>query len=120
MPLASESQEYQIFMTPDGICTPTLVLHGTTKATVPPQSSSLGILSTFVCKHVLHWVDEILLFAASTKSVMQEFFSICLEYNVRLHAIMCNFSAHKRPSVVENSFLRVYHLILTEQEDSQT
>jgi Reverse transcriptase (RNA-dependent DNA polymerase) len=87
LPLATESQEFQSFVTPDGVFTPTRVLHGTTNA-VTHMQAVLSEVFLPLHDHLLAWIDDLLLHAAhSTDSLgyLQEFFALCRSSNFKLH-----------------------------------
>ena len=94
--LAKQSQECQSFITPDGIFTPTRVLHGTTNAVAHLQSSIAGIIPDDLKPNILCWLDDILLHAPTVDKLLesiQSFFGMCAEYNLKLHPAKCTLFA---------------------------
>jgi hypothetical protein len=90
--LSDRSQEYQSFLTPDRVYTPTRVLNGTTKAVTHLQSALGEILLTDLRSAVLYWLDDILLHASTVKGLltaMRKLFGMCAEYNLKLHPNKC-------------------------------
>ena len=87
LPLATESQECQSFITPDGVFTPTRVLHGTTNA-VTHMQAVLSEVFLPLHGHLLAWLDDLLLYAAHSNDLLgylQKFFELCRSSNVKLH-----------------------------------
>lgn len=94
--LARESQECQSFVTPDGIFSPTRVMHGTTNAVTHLQSSISGIIPDDLKDHLLVWLDDVLLYAATVDELLasiRSFFALCVEYNLKLHPAKCTIFA---------------------------
>ncbi len=60
MPLAKKSQEFQTFLTPDGLYTPTSVLHDTKNAVTHLQSSMDNLFTDELPKYCLSWLANIL------------------------------------------------------------
>ena len=90
--LALLSQECQSFITPDGIFTPTNVLHGTTNAVSHLQSSLTGIILNDLMDSILISLDDILLHAPTVEKLLQSvrsFFALCAKYNIKLHPAKC-------------------------------
>lgn len=93
LPLHPDSQALQSFITPDGVYSPTRVLHGTTNAVAYLQSSLASVFSDDLKKSLLAWLDDILGFAISDAELMvvlEKFFSMCLTYNLKLHPGKCD------------------------------
>jgi hypothetical protein len=91
LPLASESQECQSFITPDGVFTPTRVLHGTTNA-VAHMQAVLSEVFLPLNAQLLAWLDDLLLHAAHPTDLLgylREFFELCRSANVKLHPGKC-------------------------------
>ena len=67
--LEDSSRECQPFITPDGVFTPTRVLHGTTNAVVHLQSSMQGILLSLpqLAESTLTWFDDCLIYSKTEK-----------------------------------------------------
>jgi Reverse transcriptase (RNA-dependent DNA polymerase) len=99
LPLAAQSQECQSFITPDGVYSPTRVLHGTTNAVAHMQSVLQEVLAP-MSEHILAWLDDLLLHAASITDLfdyLRTFFTICRNYSLKLHPGKCVlFSASVR------------------------
>jgi hypothetical protein len=68
LPLAVEPQECQSFITPDGVYSPTRVLHGTTNAVTHMQSVLQEVLLP-LAEHLLEWLDDLLLHASSIENL---------------------------------------------------
>ena len=69
--LALLSQDCQYFITPDGIFTPTRVLHRTTDAVTKLQSSLTGIIPADLLDNTLIFLDDILLHAQTMKQLLE-------------------------------------------------
>ena len=92
LPLDEQSQESQTFITPDGLYSPTRVLHGTTNAVSYLQSSIQSIIPTELAQHSLSWLDDILLHTTNIDQLLEcisAFFSLCSQFNLRLHPKKC-------------------------------
>ena len=90
--LDKSSQECQSFLTPDGIYTPTRVLHGTTNATTHLQSVITSALPPEVARSTLTWLDDILQFSTNVAShlvLLEKFFKVCRQYNLKLNPKKC-------------------------------
>ena len=90
-PIHVESQEYQSFITPDGVYTPTRVLHGRGNASGYCQSS-VELICESILNHLLIWIDDILKHAKDADTlldVMERLFKLCVERNLKLHAKKC-------------------------------
>jgi hypothetical protein len=70
LPIAEDSQECQSFLTPDGVFTPTRVLHGNSNAVMHLQASLQGILTPLE-KQLLYWLDDLPLYADNEISFFQ-------------------------------------------------
>jgi RNase H-like domain found in reverse transcriptase/Reverse transcriptase (RNA-dependent DNA polymerase)/Integrase core domain/Integrase zinc binding domain/Chromo (CHRromatin Organisation MOdifier) domain len=91
LPLAPDSQECQSFITPEGVFTPTRVLHGTCNA-VPHMQAVLQETFSSLLDHLLAWLDDLLLHSSTEVDLLQtlrEFFTICLAKNIKLHPDKC-------------------------------
>jgi RNase H-like domain found in reverse transcriptase/Reverse transcriptase (RNA-dependent DNA polymerase)/Integrase core domain/Integrase zinc binding domain len=87
LPLDPDSQECQSFITPDGVFTPTRVLHGTTNAVTHMQAVLSEVFSS-LNTHILAWLDDLLLHAASPGELLvylRRFFNLCRNFNIKLH-----------------------------------
>ena len=94
LPLHEDSQQLQSFITPDGVYSPTRVLHGTTNAVTHLQSSITTILTPSLRKQTLLWLDDLLLFAPSVDKLFQlinDLLQLCRDYNLYLHPEKCQF-----------------------------
>lgn len=69
MGLDDESQECQSLVTPDGVFTPTRVLHGTTNATSYFQST-IRQLCIPIRDHVLQWQSELLFHCKDARELL--------------------------------------------------
>jgi len=90
--LDSESQHLQSFITPDGIYSPTRVLHGTTNAVTHLQSALAEILPNGIAKQLLLWLDDMLLHNTTIHGLLQdirELLALCASYNIKLHPAKC-------------------------------
>lgn len=91
-PLDKDSQECQSFITPQGVYTPKRVLQGQRNAVTYCQSTMQSILRP-ILESVLVWLDDLLMFAANEDAllnILEKFFRICRQYNVKLHALKCD------------------------------
>lgn len=92
LPLHPESQECQSFITPDGVYSPTRVLHGTTNAVTHLQSSLTLTIPDKLKPNILLWLDDCLLHSPSVEHFLQcvrSFLSYCVEFNWKLHPAKC-------------------------------
>lgn len=90
--LHSDSRECQSFITPDGIFTPTRVLHGSTNAVLYLQANLTAIFSPSLRDFFLIWLDDLLLHRQTPEELLdsiEEFFKICVKYNLKLHPGKC-------------------------------
>jgi Reverse transcriptase (RNA-dependent DNA polymerase)/RNase H-like domain found in reverse transcriptase len=97
LPLAPDSRECQSFITPDGVFSPTRVLHGTTNAVSHMQAVLQEILLPSV-EQILAWLDDILLHAVTELELLTHFralFLIFRQYNIMLHPGKCSIYATK-------------------------
>lgn len=86
--LDESSRSLQSFITPDGVYSPTRVLHGTTNAVTHLQSALSEILPTSLSSHFLHWLDDILLHDRTVPGLIKSIrnlFGLCVQYNIKLH-----------------------------------
>lgn len=96
LPLDKTSQECQSFITPDGIFSPTRVLHGTTNAVLFLQSTLAACLPQNLRSQILWWLDDILIFSETIPDhllAIQRFLAFCLNHNFRLHPEKCTLLA---------------------------
>lgn len=97
LPLEESSQQLQYFITPDGVYTPTRVLHGTTNAVAHLQSSLAEIIPPVLWKSLLSWLDDILLHHETFSGLLQaisDFFDTCASHRLRLHPGKCVLFSH--------------------------
>jgi Reverse transcriptase (RNA-dependent DNA polymerase) len=90
--LHEDSRDCQSFITPDGVFTPTRVLHGASNAVAHMQSSLQGILHS-MSESVLSWLDDLFLHASSVDELLahlRKFFTICRDHNIKLHPLKCS------------------------------
>ena len=86
------SQSLQSFLTPDGIYSPTRVLHGSTNAVMYLQSSLSSTIPQSLLQNMLLWLDDILAHATNVEDLLNAisgFFAYCKEYNLKLHPAKC-------------------------------
>lgn len=91
-PMARELQELQSLITPDGVYTPTRILHGLTNAAAQVQST-VSRISKEIRDNLLQWIDDMLVHCSSVEhlmSILDKFFKICHQHNLRLHAEKCH------------------------------
>jgi RNase H-like domain found in reverse transcriptase/Integrase core domain/Reverse transcriptase (RNA-dependent DNA polymerase)/Chromo (CHRromatin Organisation MOdifier) domain len=91
LPLATESQSTQSFITHEGVFTPTRVLQGSTNAVAHFQSSIQMIIRPLGIQ-MLQWLDDMLAHAPTETALLslyRDFFSICRTYGLKLHALKC-------------------------------
>ena len=91
LPLAPESQECQSFITPDGVYSPTRVLHGTTNAVTHIQAVLQEVFAP-LSKNLLAWLDDLLLHASTLIQLFDHlsmFFTLCRKFNIKLHPGKC-------------------------------
>ena len=90
--LEQKSQVLQSFITPDGIYSPTRVLHGTTNAVTHLQSSLAAVLPPELRRQLLCWLDDALIHDATISGLLKSirrFFALCVKYNLKLHPAKC-------------------------------
>eukprot|EP00171_Calliarthron_tuberculosum_P003723 IDg3723t1 len=94
--LAEDSRDCQSFITPDGVFTPTRVLHGTTNAVAHLQSSLSQEVPEELRTAWLHWLDDILLHNQSADRLLaniEALFKMCNKLNLKLHPGKCTLYA---------------------------
>jgi Reverse transcriptase (RNA-dependent DNA polymerase) len=102
IPLHKDSQDCQSFITPDGVYTPTRVLHGTRNATQHLQSV-LIVMMDDIKSNIKVWLDDCLLHTKTEDDLLAtlNFFSKkCQEHGLKLHAskcVLCNALLRMRP-----------------------
>jgi hypothetical protein len=91
IPLHKDSQDRQSFITPDGVYTPTRVLHGTRNATHHLQSV-LVVMMDDIKSNIKVWLDDCLLHTKTEDdllAILNLFFKKCQEHGLKLHARKC-------------------------------
>jgi Reverse transcriptase (RNA-dependent DNA polymerase) len=91
MPLYKDSQDCQSFSTPDGVYTPTRVLHGTRNAMQHLQSVLVFMIDD-IKNNIKVWLDNCLLHTKTEDDLLAtlKFFSKkCQEHGLKLHASKC-------------------------------
>jgi hypothetical protein len=91
IPLHKYSQDCQSFITPDGVYTPTHVLHGTRNAT-QHQQSVFVIMMDDIKSNIKVWLDVCLLLTKTEDDLLATLnfiFKQCQEHGLKLHAIKC-------------------------------
>jgi Reverse transcriptase (RNA-dependent DNA polymerase) len=90
IPLHKDSQDCQSFITPDGVYTPTRVLHGTRNAT--HLQSVLVVMMDDIKSNIKVWLDDCLLHTKTEYDLLATlnfFFKKCQEHGFKLHASKC-------------------------------
>ena len=90
--LDKDSQESQSIITPDGIFTPTRVLHGTCNANAHLHSAFMRKMTTDLLERLMIWVDDMALCAPTPQDLLEyisKLFSLCRELNFKLHPEKC-------------------------------
>jgi Reverse transcriptase (RNA-dependent DNA polymerase) len=98
IPLHKDSQDCQSFITPDGVYTPTRVLHGTRNATQHLQSV-LVVMMDDIKSNIKVWLDDCLLHTKTEEDLLATlnfFFKKCQEHGLKLHAVKCVLFASTR------------------------
>jgi Reverse transcriptase (RNA-dependent DNA polymerase) len=91
IPLDKDSQDCQSFITPDGVYTPTRVLHGARNATQHLQSV-LVVMIDDIKSNIKVWLDDCLLHTKTEDDLLATlnfFFKQCQEHGLKLHASKC-------------------------------
>jgi Reverse transcriptase (RNA-dependent DNA polymerase) len=91
IPLHKDSQDFKSFITPDGVYTPTRVLHGTRNATQHLQSV-LVVMMDDIKSNIKVWLDDCLLYTKTEDDLLATlnfFFKKCQELGLKLHASKC-------------------------------
>jgi hypothetical protein len=91
IPLHKDSKDCQSFITPDGVYTPTRVLHGTRNSTQHLQSVLVFMMDDIKSK-IKVWLDDCLLHTKTEDdllSTLSFFFKKCQERGLKLHARKC-------------------------------
>jgi Reverse transcriptase (RNA-dependent DNA polymerase) len=96
--LSESSRDCQSFITPDGIYTPTSVLHGASNAVSHMQSPMQGILGD-LSADILAWLDDLLLHSRDECALianLRRFFTLCREFSLKLHQVSARYMLWKR------------------------
>jgi Reverse transcriptase (RNA-dependent DNA polymerase) len=91
IPLHKDSQDCQSFITPDGVYTPTSVLHGARNATQHLRSV-LVVMMDDINRNIKVWLDDCLLHTNTDDDLLATlnfFFKKCQEHRLKLHASKC-------------------------------
>jgi hypothetical protein len=91
MPLHKDSQDCQSFITPDGVYTPTRVLHRTRNDTQHLQSV-LVVMMDAIKRNIKVWLDDCLLHTKTEDDLLATlsfFFKKWQEHGLKLHASKC-------------------------------
>jgi hypothetical protein len=88
--LHKDNQDYQSFITPDGVYTPTRVLHKARKATQYLQSV-LVVMMDDIKSNIKVWLNDCLLHTKTEDDLLAtlNFFKQCQEHGLKLHASKC-------------------------------
>jgi Reverse transcriptase (RNA-dependent DNA polymerase) len=93
LPLHPDSQEFQSFICPDSIFSPTRVMQGNANATGHFQSVFDNLLvGTALDSKVLRWLDDFLAhsdFESAHLVLLHDCFSLCAKHGLKLHARKC-------------------------------
>jgi hypothetical protein len=87
LPLSPESREFLSYMTHDTVYTPTRVPQGCTDAALYFQQTMETCFKTLLYKHLLVWIDDVLLYAADIETYLRkldEFFSLLDHFGLKL------------------------------------
>jgi hypothetical protein len=91
IPLYKYSQDCQSFITPDGVYSPTRVLHRTWNATQHLQSA-LVVMMDDIKSNIKVWLDDFLPYTKTEDDLLATlnfFFKKCQEHGLKLHASKC-------------------------------
>ena len=111
MPLDEIAQEYQSFITPDGVFTSNRVQNGQTNATFYFQST-VTELCLSLREWMLQWLDEILIHCTNEDELfckLRKVSFICRENWRKLHARKCQFyttTVNWRGRVISEEYIR--------------
>jgi RNase H-like domain found in reverse transcriptase/Reverse transcriptase (RNA-dependent DNA polymerase) len=93
LPLHPDSQEFQFFICPDGIFSPTRVVQGNVNATAHFQYVFDNLLvRTALDSKLLRWLDDFLAHSDSESAhlvLLHDFFSVCAKHGLKLYARKC-------------------------------
>jgi hypothetical protein len=93
IPLFKDTQYCQSFITPDGLYSPTRVLHGTRNATKHLQSV-LVVMMDDIKSNIKVWLDHCLVHTKTEDDLLATlnfYFKKCQEHGLTLHASKCVF-----------------------------
>jgi hypothetical protein len=96
IPLHKDSQDCQFFITPDGVYTPTRVLHGTRNATQHLQYVLVFMMDA-IKGSIKIWLNYCLLHSKTEDDLLATlnfFFKQCHKYELKLHASKCMLAAN--------------------------
>jgi hypothetical protein len=91
LPPHKDSQDCQSFITPDGVYTPTRVLHETRNATQHLQSVLIVMIDD-IKSNIKVWLDDCLLHTKTEDDLLATlnfFFKKCQKHRLKLHASKC-------------------------------
>jgi Reverse transcriptase (RNA-dependent DNA polymerase) len=91
IPMHKNPQDCQSFITPNGVYTPTRVLHGTRNATQHLQSV-LVVMMDDIKSNIKIWLDDCLLHTKTEDDLLATlnfFVKQCQEHGLKLHASKC-------------------------------
>lgn len=95
---ANGTQECQSFITLYGIFTLTRVMQGTTNAVTKFQFLIAGIISNDMKRHILIWLDDVLLYVRTVEELfesVQSFSALCVKYSLKPHPAKCTILTTK-------------------------
>jgi Reverse transcriptase (RNA-dependent DNA polymerase) len=104
--LHKDSQDCQSFITPDGVYTPTSVLHGSRNATHHLQSVLVFMMDD-IKSNIKVWLDDCLLHTKTEDDLLATlnfFFKQCQDHGLKLHASKC---------VLFAATMRIYGMLIT-------
>jgi transposase InsO family protein len=97
--LHEDSQEYFSFITPQGVYKPMRIPQGAVDSPLYFHSQLSRIFSDLIGeKHMLLWIDDVLLFARSWEeflSIIERFFERCKEYNLQVNIKKTTLASNK-------------------------
>lgn len=86
-------QNCQSFVTPNGIYTPTRLLHGTNNAVTYLQSTLAAILAASIFHNILYWIEDIMCHAATITELFQttsKMLGLLDNHNLKRHPDRCD------------------------------
>lgn len=93
-----DSQSSQSFITPEGIFSPTRVLHGAPNAVTHLQSALAEVIPRNLKRKTLAWLDDLLLHAQTESGLIdtvEQMLQFCADQNIKLHPAKCLFFARE-------------------------